>query len=85
MILAYRNNLEKYRTKVKSMLDKLSEKKYLLEINLESLTTEEVKTMLREVFSGDFENTDELVSLDLQKNRRQPIVHKTNAQPAPGK
>jgi len=76
MILAYRNNLEKYRTKVKSMLDKLSEKKYLLEINLESLTTEEVKTMLREVFSGDFENTDELVSLIYRKTVGNPLYIK---------
>ncbi|NMA13823.1 MAG: AAA family ATPase, partial [Clostridia bacterium] len=76
MILAYRNNLEKYRTKVKSMLDKLSGKRYLLEINLESLTTEEVKTMLREVFSGDFENTGKLVSLIYRKTAGNPLYIK---------
>lgn len=60
VILAYRNNLEKYRSKVKSMLYELHDKSNILEIKLESLSFEEVKKILYEVFGEGIVNLEKL-------------------------
>jgi len=75
-ILAYRNNLEDYRNKVKSMLAELIDKKCLLEINLENLTCEEVKTLLKELFGEDFKNLDKLAQLIYRKTVGNPLYIK---------
>lgn len=76
LILAYRNNLAEYITRVRPMLDRLAAGKDLQEINLESLQPEEVKTMLGEVFRGEWENVEELVWLIQRKTAGNPLFIK---------
>jgi predicted ATPase len=76
MILAYRNNLEEYRTKVKAMVDKLPSEQLLLEINLGILTSQEVKVMLGQVFGGDCDNIDELARLIHRETVGNPLYIK---------
>lgn len=76
MLLAYRNNLAEYRAKVGPMLDRLAGGKDLQEINLESLTPEEVEGMLEEVFPGGWENLKELVWLIQRKTAGNPLFIK---------
>jgi len=76
IILAYRNNREDYRARMKSMINELAGNEYLLEISLESLTYEAVKAMLMDVFAGDIENVDQLVRLIYRKTMGNPLYIK---------
>jgi predicted ATPase/DNA-binding CsgD family transcriptional regulator len=76
LILACRNNLEKYRDKVKLMLAELYGKKHLLEINLQPLSYEEVKIILRKVFSGSFQDLYKLARLVYRKTTGNPLYIK---------
>lgn len=76
VILAYRNNLEKYRSKVKSMLYELHDKSNILEIKLESLSFEEVKKILYEVFGEGIVNLEKLAGLIYRKTAGNPLYIK---------
>ncbi|NLX65151.1 MAG: AAA family ATPase [Clostridiaceae bacterium] len=74
IILSYRNNLEKYRIKVNSMLDTLGKiKKNMLEITVGSLSPGVVKRLLDNAFGGDFDNIDKLLGLVYRKTTGNPL------------
>jgi len=73
IILAYRNNLEEYQTRVKSMLYALAGNEHIFEINLESLSCQDFKAMLGDVFNGDIENVNRLVRLIHRRTMGNPF------------
>ncbi|MDO9536536.1 MAG: AAA family ATPase [Bacillota bacterium] len=76
IILAYRNNLEEYRTRIKSITDELAGNESILEINLESLSYEAIEAMLGDIFNHHLENVSKLAQLLHRKTLGNPFYIK---------
>jgi len=73
IILVYRNNLDEYRTRIKSMLAELPGNEYILEINLESLSYQDIKVMLEDVFDNNIDKGYKLARLIHSKTMGNPM------------
>jgi len=76
IIVTYRNNLLSYREKVNSLLQEIKDIRNVKEIELDSISREDIELMLNSVLEGPIESAYKLTSLIHRKTMGNPLYIK---------
>ncbi|MTI81358.1 MAG: hypothetical protein FH758_10840 [Firmicutes bacterium] len=76
IILAYRNNREEYRTRMKSIINELTNNVHIVKIELADITNKDIRAMLFEIFDDEIDSIDYLAQIIHRKTLGNPLYIK---------